>query len=63
MGKLVDGKWQASVEQTRVDDGGAFVRGRTKFREWISTDPFAAEPGRYHLWAGIYCDDFASSRK
>ncbi len=58
MGRLIDGAWVASEEQTRVSEGGDFVRGRTKFRDWIRKDgstPFAPEAERYHLWVAHNC--------
>ncbi|MFT7582160.1 MAG: putative glutathione S-transferase [Myxococcota bacterium] len=58
MGKLIDGQWVSSKEQTRVSEGGDFVRGRTKFRDSIRRDgstAFAAERGRYHLWVAHNC--------
>ncbi len=58
MGKLVEGQWVSSQEQTRIDDRGGFVRGTTKFRDWVRKDgstPFAPEVGRYHLWVAHNC--------
>jgi len=57
MGKLIDGKWVGSEEQTRISQGGDFVRGRTKFREWVRRrdDRFPPESGRYHLWVAHNC--------
>src|SRR5690349_982165 len=37
---------------------GEFQRQEDAFRSWISTDgstPFAAEPGRYHLYVSLAC--------
>jgi putative glutathione S-transferase len=55
---MIDDVWQVSEEKTRVNDKGAFVRGVTKFRKSISSDPdaeFPAEKGRYHLWVADNC--------
>ena len=70
MGKLVDGQWltdeQLLAAEAKQYDGakGRFQRGTAKFRNWITAsgepDPsgeggFAAEAGRYHLYAAINC--------
>ena len=38
MGKLLDGRWVPTKEQTRIDKRGGFVRGTTKFRDWVRRD-------------------------
>jgi len=56
LGMLVEGKW-INEEKDR-DSQGKFNRTPTKFRNWISADDssgFAAEPGRYHLYASLAC--------
>ena len=50
MGKLSDGKWVKSAESTTISKSGDFVRGTTKFRERMGSDP-----GRYHLWVAPNC--------
>ncbi|MEM9074989.1 MAG: glutathione S-transferase family protein [Myxococcota bacterium] len=95
MGKLINGQWVSSEEQTRIGDKGSssenpseqgsarsvvgggtrgdsfpaggglgidlpkkngdFVRGVTSFRNWIGSDPFPAEAGRYHLLVAHNC--------
>ncbi len=58
MGKVVNDAWQVSDEKTRIDEGGAFVRGVTSFRARISGDVAAEFPpaaGRYHLWVAHNC--------
>jgi glutathionyl-hydroquinone reductase len=58
MGKLIDGVWHSTEEQTRIGAGGDFVRGTTKFRDRVAADgstPFAPEAGRYHLWVAHNC--------
>ena len=63
MGLLVDGKWQDSWYDTDRT-GGKFVRGTSKFRNWITADGsagpsgeggFPAESGRYHLYVSYAC--------
>ena len=62
MGLLVEGVWH----DTWYDTGktGRFDRPSTQFRNWITPDGaagptgrggFAAEPGRYHLYAALFC--------
>lgn len=63
MGMLVDGQWQDVWYETKKT-GGRFVRSSTQFRNWITSDGspgptgkggFAAEAGRYHLYASYAC--------
>lgn len=63
MGLLTDGKWDEDADPT-IDRGGAFVRVASKFRNWVTVDGkagpsgddgFAAEAGRYHLFAAASC--------
>ena len=59
---LVNGKWSADWQPVQAtDDKGGFVRQTSSFRNWVTPDGaagptgeagFAAEPGRYHLYAG-----------
>ena len=56
MGLLIDGKW--SAEPAVSDANGRFIRPRTQFRRWISTDPTSdlhAQAGRYHLYVSYAC--------
>ncbi len=58
MGKLVNGRWVGSEEQTRIGSGGEFIRGVTKFRGRVTSDnrsPYDAGSGRYHLWVAHNC--------
>ncbi|MCE2027799.1 glutathione S-transferase family protein [Sessilibacter corallicola] len=63
MGLLVDGQWQDKWYDT-TKSGGAFVRERASFRNWITADGtpgptgdggFKAEAGRYHLYVAMAC--------
>src|SRR5947209_10139643 len=64
MGLLVEGIWQDdSQDKGRVQDG-RFVRGVTRYRNWVTPDGspgpsgeggFPAEPGRYHLYVSLAC--------
>jgi glutathionyl-hydroquinone reductase len=56
MGQLVDGVWKTGWYDP--DAGGAFQRPATKFRDQVTSDGssgFAAEAGRYHLYASYAC--------
>ena len=62
---LVNGKWAADWQPVQSSDGqGGFVRQTSSFRNWVTPDGapgptgeggFAAEPGRYHLYAAYVC--------
>ncbi|WP_081803547.1 glutathione S-transferase C-terminal domain-containing protein [Halotalea alkalilenta] len=62
---LVDGKWTRDWHPVQAtDEKGGFVRQVSGFRHWITPDGapgptgeggFAAEPGRYHLYAALIC--------
>ena len=63
MGQLVDGQWQDRWYDTKSTKGH-FVRGKTQFRNWITSDGslgpsgdggFSAENGRYHLYVSLAC--------
>jgi putative glutathione S-transferase len=63
MGQMVAGQWLAEVERT-IGPDGQFIRPQSRFRNWITADGspgssgvggFAAEPGRYHLYASYAC--------
>ncbi len=63
MGELIDGKWSTRDDIPRTE-AGAFRRGRSVFRNWITQDGapgpsgeggFAAEAGRYHLYISHAC--------
>ncbi|GGB10568.1 glutathione S-transferase family protein [Allosediminivita pacifica] len=63
MGQLVNGKWEKGSITSR-NEGGAFVRSDTGFRNWITADGsagptgeggFRAEPDRYHLYVSYAC--------
>ena len=62
---LVNGKWSANWQPVQSTDAkGGFVRQTSSFRHWVTPDGaagptgeggFAAEPGRYHLYAALIC--------
>jgi putative glutathione S-transferase len=62
---LVNGKWSANWRPVQSTDvKGGFVRQTSSFRHWVTPDGaagptgeagFAAEPGRYHLYAALIC--------
>lgn len=63
MGLLIDGVWHDRWYET-AETGGRFRRDAARFRNWITPDGaagpsgeggFAAEPGRYHLYAAYFC--------
>ena len=63
MGLLVEGRWQDRWYDTD-SSGGKFERSESSFRNWVTADGapgpsgtggFAAEPGRYHLYASYAC--------
>ena len=63
MGMMVDGRWQAG-EVTANNEGGAFKRAASGFRDWITPDgspgpggerAVPAAPGRYHLYVSYAC--------
>ena len=63
MGQLVNGVWETGPVDTKKT-GGAFRRGTSGFRNWITPDGapgpsgeggFAAESGRYHLYVSYAC--------
>lgn len=63
MGLLVEGCWQDQWYDTKKS-GGAFVREKASFRNWITPDGsagptgdggFKAEAGRYHLYVAMAC--------
>ena len=63
MGLLVNGRWQDRWYDTEKT-GGAFKRGETKFRRWITPDgapgpdgqeALPASSGRYHLYVSLAC--------
>ncbi|AUX08726.1 glutathione S-transferase [Halalkaliarchaeum desulfuricum] len=65
MNRLVDGKWRTDYQLT--DEGGAFRRQQTTFRDWVAgsdvpahvdaepDDRFQPEAGRYHLYVSYAC--------
>lgn len=63
MGKLIDGKWDASWYDTGAT-GGRFQRDTARYRNWVTPDGtpgpsgeggFAAVSGRYHLYVSYAC--------
>ncbi len=59
MGIVIDGQWRDDEElPAETDQGGAFKRAESRFRDWITADgssPFQAEAGRYHLYVAYTC--------
>lgn len=56
MGRFIDGEWSNS--KITVDQAGRFQRKESSFRDWITSDgssPYAATPGRYHLYVSLAC--------
>ena len=65
MHRLVDGEWRTDYQLT--DEGGAFRRQQTTFRDWVAgsdvpahvdaepDDRFQPESGRYHLYVSYAC--------
>lgn len=49
-GRFVEGQWVKKAHW-EADQGGAFKRQESCFREWVS----APEPGRYHLYISHAC--------
>jgi putative glutathione S-transferase len=54
MGLLVDGHWQDQWYDTK-STGGAFQRSEARFRDWLGSPRFPAEPGRYRLYVSLAC--------
>jgi putative glutathione S-transferase len=63
MGMLIDGEWR-DVGYETSKSGGRFERQASRFRNWVTPDGapgpsgtggFAAERGRYHLYASLAC--------
>jgi putative glutathione S-transferase len=63
MGLLVEGIWRDQGYGTQKT-GGRFIRGDSKFRNYVTADGspgpageggFAAAPGRYHLYVSLAC--------
>jgi glutathionyl-hydroquinone reductase len=63
MGLLVEGVWKDQWYDTGATEG-RFVRERTRFRNWVTTDGrpgpsghggFPAAAGRYHLYVALAC--------
>jgi len=62
---LVDGKWSGDWHPVQAKDAkGGFVRQTSSFRHWVTPDGrpgptgeggFAAQAGRYHLYAALIC--------
>lgn len=62
---LVDGVWRGAWTPVQAKDAeGRFLRQESRFRSWVTPDGapgptgesgFAAEAGRYHLYAALIC--------
>lgn len=45
---LINGKWSEAFQPVQqIDAKGGFIRQDAQFRDWIGTERFPAEPGRY----------------
>ena len=56
MGVMIKGKYQQTDPAPDTDQGGEFKRTASTIRHWITLDgDFAAEDGRYHLYAAWNC--------
>jgi len=64
MGVMIDGIYSADDGVIQTDKDGNWHRARSSVRNWVTadgsagptgTDGFAAEPGRYHLYAAWNC--------
>jgi putative glutathione S-transferase len=53
---LVNGRWSGEFQPVQdTDDKGGFIRQPSRFREWIGSDRFPAEAGRYRLYVALTC--------
>lgn len=53
---LVNGVWQGRFHPVQgTDEKGGFVRADSSFREWLGSERFPVESGRYHLYAALIC--------
>lgn len=56
MGVMINGRYQVKEPGAETAKGGEFKRAASTIRHWVSLDgEFAAEPGRYHLYAAWNC--------
>ncbi|MBW4538142.1 MAG: glutathione S-transferase family protein [Myxacorys chilensis ATA2-1-KO14] len=56
LGRMIEGKW--TTEWNERDQGGAFNRTPTMFRDQVTADGFSEfkpEAGRYHLYVALAC--------
>ncbi|MDC0857427.1 glutathione S-transferase family protein [Rickettsiales bacterium] len=54
MGLLINGEWRDQWYDTKKSDG-KFIRQDSKFRDYIGSHSFPAEPNRYHLYISNAC--------
>ncbi|MCZ6829205.1 MAG: glutathione S-transferase family protein, partial [Gammaproteobacteria bacterium] len=54
MGLLIEGQWHTDWYDTESNNG-EFVRKDSQFRDWIGSDAYPAEAGRYHLFVSLAC--------
>ena len=53
---LVNGRWTGEFQPVQDTDAkGGFVRQPSQVREWIGSDRFPAECGRYRLYVALTC--------
>ena len=55
MGYMVEGVYHVGDDVTKTLPDGAWERSRSTVRNWIGTDDFPAETGRYHLFVAWNC--------
>lgn len=53
---LVNGEWKGRFHPVQgTDEAGGFVRQEARFRDWIGSERFPAESGRYRLYVARTC--------
>lgn len=53
---LVNGVWQGRYHPVQgTDEKGGFVREQAGFRNWLGSERFPIEAGRYRLYAALIC--------
>lgn len=53
---LIDGVWQGRFHPVQgTDEKGGFVREQAGFRDWLGSERFPVEAGRYRLYAALIC--------
>lgn len=55
MGYMVDGVYHVGEDVTQTLPSGAWERSQSTVRNWVGTDEFPAQSGRYHLFVAWNC--------